>query len=274
MLNLENAIVSVHWLNKHLNNPKLVLLNASIPKVTDDTHTQENNQIPNSIFFDLKNKFSDIKAPFPNTFPSEQQFQNEARQLGINKDSIIIVYDDKGLYSSPRAWWMFKAFNHKNVAVLDGGLPAWLEAGYEVENEKKYIIDSGDFVAKYQPKLMKFFKDVKKETSNPSHKIIDARSEARFKGIVAEPRKGLRSGKIPNSINLPFENILNGYTLKDKNDLNTIFNSILNKEDQITFSCGSGITACVLALGAEIAGFKNLSVYDGSWTEWGSLIPK
>ena len=274
MLSLENAIVSVHWLNKHLYNPKLVLLNASIPKVTHNTQTQENIQIPNSRFFDLKNNFSDIEAPFPNTFPSEQQFQNEARQLGVNKDSIIIIYDDKGIYSSPRAWWMFKAFNHKNVAVLDGGLPAWLDSGYEIESVKTYFIEQGNFIAKYQSNLMKYFEDVKKESSNPYHKIVDARSEDRFNSKVSEPRKGLRSGKIPNSINLPFENILNGYTLKDKNDLNTIFNSILNKEDQITFSCGSGITACVLALGAEIVGYNNISVYDGSWTEWGSLIPE
>jgi len=271
-LKINNPIVSASWLNEHLPSTNLVILDASIPIVTGrDTKTNE-VQIPFARFFDLKNKFSDSYAPFPTTFPSKEQFTKSAQELGINKDSAIVIYDDKGIYSSPRAWWLFKAFGHDNVAVLDGGLPAWKNANLPVENKQDYEGKLGDFQAKYQPELMKFFEDVKKESQNKKHLIIDARSERRFKGLDPEPRAGLRSGTIPNSVNLPFENLLIDQQFKSKEELKKIFSKVAKNEDQITFSCGSGITACVLALGAEMAGFKNLSVFDGSWTEWGSLV--
>ena len=119
-----------------------------------------------------------------------------------------------------------------------------------------------------------FFNDVKQASETKSHIIIDARSEARFKSLVAEPRDGLRSGTIPNSVNLPFEDLLDGNQLKSKADIEAKFQKLASKADPMVFSCGSGITACVLALGAEISGYKNIAVYDGSWTEWGSLVPE
>ena len=271
-MKINNPIVSVSWLNEHLMSPNLVILDASIPIVTGGDSTLNDVQIPSSRFFDLKNKFSDNDAPFPTTFPSAEQFTKSSQELGINKDSAIVIYDDKGIYSSPRAWWLFKAFGHNNVAVLDGGFPAWKKANYAVENKHHFEGKAGNFKAKYRPELMKFFEDLKKESQDREHIIIDARSERRFKGLDPEPRAGLRSGTIPNSVNIPFEDLLVDQHFKNKNELNTIFKRFAKQEDNLTFSCGSGITACVLALGAEMAGYKNLSVYDGSWTEWGSLV--
>ena len=272
ILKITEPLVSVNWLNNNLGAPNLIILDATIPKVTSGGSSNNEEQIPTSRFFDLKNKFSDVSAPFPTTFPSEEQFSKSAKELGINNDSAIVIYDEQGIYSSPRAWWLFKAFGHENVAVLDGGFPAWKKANFKVEEKHVFKGEIGDFKAKYRPELMKYFVDIKRNVQDKDYLVIDARSEARFKCLEPEPRVGLRMGTIPNSINIPFENLFVNDCFKNKNDLEAIFKEVVKKENQITFSCGSGITACVLALGAEMAGYKNLSVYDGSWTEWGSLV--
>ncbi len=273
-LSINTPLVSVEWLHSNLNSENLVILDASIKKVVGGDDSKSEVQIPNTRFFDLKEAFSDTSAPFPTTFPSEQQFTNSAQILGINKDSAIVVYDDQGIYSSARVWWLFKAMGHENVAVLNGGLPQWINSGFETESKILNKPDLGNFEAHYKPELMKYFDDVKKASSEKSYIIIDARSEARFKSLEAEPRKGLRSGTIPNSVNLPFEDLLDKNQLKSKEVIEAKFMKLAKKDEPLIFSCGSGITACVLALGAEILGYKNISVYDGSWTEWGSLVPE
>lgn len=266
-INLTSPIVSVKWLKNHINEENLIVLDGTINKVFDALL----EQIPNARFFDIKKKFSDVSNPFPSAFPSTEQFQNEARQLGINNTSAIVVYDDKGIYSSARVWWLFKAFGFTNIAVLNGGFPAWKNAGFNTETMQNYKGHSGNFVAKLQPHFMRFFNDIEKASKNETHKIIDARSTGRFNCIEPEPRAGLRMGTIPNSVNLPFSNLLTNGILKSKKELAKAFYMVAEKDDPIIFSCGSGITACVLALGAEISGYKNISVYDGSWTEYGSL---
>lgn len=265
---IASPIVSVEWLQENLSATNLIVLDGTINKVFDASQ----NQIPNTRFFDIKKKFSDVSNPFPSAFPSAEQFQNNARALGINKNSAIVVYDDKGIYSSARVWWLFKAFGFNNVAVLNGGFPAWLNAEYQTEPMTLYKGDLGSFEAKHQPEFMRFFEDVKKISKEKTHKIIDARSENRFKSLEAEPRAGLRSGTIPSSVNLPFKNLFKDGLLMQKDELIPIYNTLANQEEDIVFSCGSGITACVLALGAIISGYNNISVYDGSWTEWGSLV--
>jgi len=265
-------LVSVDWLNTHLNNPEILVFDASMDKVTSDVNDTEDLQIPKAQFFDIKNVFSNISDPFPNAVPSEIQFTEEAQKLGVNSDSKIVVYDDKGIYSSARVWYLFKAFGFNNIAVLDGGLPKWKEAGYELTQKSNNSKLKGDFVAKYDSNRFKFFKDIQESSKNKNHLIIDARSEDRFKGLVLEPRKGLRSGSIPNSVNIPFSKILvNGQCFKTKEDIQKEFDAVNTNDEHLVFSCGSGITACVLALGAELIGKSNVSVYDGSWTEYGSL---
>lgn len=263
-------IVSVNWLNENLNATNLVVLDASIPNVSESNETANEFCIPNARFFDLKQKFSDTSAPFPNTMPSKEQFEEEAQKLGVNKSSFIVVYDDKGIYSSPRAWWLFRVFGFNNIAVLDGGLPAWTEAYLPLNKKECYNGTKGDFIALEPNNSMLFFNDIQRIEANNSCQIVDARSENRFKGIVAEPRKGLHSGRIPNSINLPYTELLNKGRLKSESEIKSIFSTII-KNKPLVFSCGSGITACILALAADLLGFNNVSVYDGSWTEYGTL---
>ncbi|KAB1071896.1 sulfurtransferase [Tamlana haliotis] len=267
-INIEEPVVSVSWLHEHLEASNLVILDGTIAKVFD----ADSEQIPKARFFDIKQKFSNVADPFPSAFPSEAQFQEEARQLGINNDSAIVVYDDKGIYSSARVWWLFNAFGYENIAVLNGGFPEWKKSSYATEKHQAYQGAQGDFVARLQPNFMQFFPDVKNASETKSHNIIDARSSGRFNCEVPEPREGLRMGTIPNSVNLPFTDLLVDGKLKGKEALKKAFEGLAKPEDPIIFSCGSGITACVLALGATIAGYHNIKVYDGSWTEWGSLV--
>lgn len=254
-----------------MNGSNLIILDASMKKATETDADLASVQIPNARFFDIKQVFSNLKDPFPNAVPSEGQFTKEVQNLGINKDSAIVVYDDKGIYSSARVWWMFNAFGHDNIAVLNGGLPEWIKYNCKTEPKKKIESQRGDFVGKYNPDYFKFFDDIQKSSSHKNDLILDARSADRFQGLVEESRKGLRSGHIPKSKSLPYSELLIGYKLKDKNELISIFNKFDSSAKELIFSCGSGITACILALGAEIAGLKKLSVYDGSWTEYGSL---
>lgn len=263
-------IVSVEWLNTHLNDEHLIVLNATITKVVGNASEIENIQIPNTQFFDIKKEFSNVNAEFPNTIPSEEQFQNATKKLGINTNSKIVVYDDLGIYSSPRAWWLFKAFGFNNVAVLNGGLPEWINKGFNTEAKQENTKPFGNFIASYNPENVVFFNDLETISEDNNYKIIDARSSDRFNCIVPEPRQGLRSGTIPNSLNLPYNQVLNGNTIKSKEELVGVFNGLANKNQHLVFSCGSGITASILALASTIAGYNN-SVYDGSWTEYGSL---
>ncbi len=269
---LETDLVSVDWLKVHLNAENLIVLDATIGKIIDVKSSNKSMQIQNARFFDIKKKFSNTEAEFPNTFPSEIQFETEAKALGINNDSAIIIYDDKGIYSSARAWWLFKCFGHDNVAVLDGGLPEWVTKGFKVSHEHLKEIKIGDFKAKIKPEGIINIKTLQRIVEDKSCIIIDARSAERFNSEVPEPREGLRRGTIPNSINIPFLDLLENGVFKPVDKLKSIFNKKSSKEKELVFSCGSGITACVLALGATLSGYDKLSVYDGSWTEYGTLM--
>ena len=262
-------IVSVKWLKDHLNHPNVVVLNGTIQKASSNSQLEE-QQIENARFFDIKNAFSDTSAEFPNTIPSEIQFQTEAQKLGINHDDFIVVYDEFGIYSSPRVWWLFKTFGHNNVAVLDGGFPEWKAQKFptEVKTEKQY--NSGNFIAKYNPNNIVYFESLEAINKDPNFKIIDARSNDRFMCRVPEPREGLRSGHIPNSVNLPYQNILNEHKFQHKEQIASTFKDLANNNQHLVFTCGSGITASILSLAATLLGYNN-SVYDGSWTEYGTL---
>ena len=267
----KSPIVSVEWLNQNIEAANLIILDENKKKVTSNSLEQTNKQIPCTRFFDIKNSFSDTSSEFPNTVPLVEQFNKEAKRLGINNDSAIVVYDDKGIYSSARAWYLFNAFGYKNIAVLDGGLPEWEKAGFQVVDKFDIEFKIGDFEGVYNPNYFKFFEDIESISNNTDCLILDARSNNRFEGLVEEPRKGLRSGNIPNSVNLPFSSLLNGNCLKPKNELEVIFKDLNASKMKMVFSCGSGITACILALAANVINNEDISLYDGSWTEYGSL---
>ncbi|MGB5171068.1 MAG: sulfurtransferase [Eudoraea sp.] len=257
-------LISVTWLHQNLGNPKLVILEAGI----DIEDYQNNRSIHGTRYFDLKNTFRDLSNPLPNTLPNPEEFQKNVRLLCVNKDSIIVVYDRKGIYFSPRVWWLFNVMGHSNIAILDGGLPAWVNQGFTIEDpsEKKYKI--GSFTANFQKNLVRYYPTVLENTETQNEILIDVRSRGRFNGTEKEPRKGLRSGNIPHSINLPYTEVLSNGKYKSLEEIKSLLSKaeLLNKP--FIFSCGSGITACIIMLAAELVSSTPKSVYDGSWTEW------
>lgn len=263
-------IVSTAWLHTHLEDPKLIILDASLKDNQSSLKTDlENIQIKGSRFFDIKNTFSETNNPLPNTLPSPEKFEEEARKLGINKNSTIVVYDTLGIYSSPRVWWLFKIMGHENVTILDGGLPAWVEEGYETEKiNRKDIYPIGDFEANFNPNLVKTKEQVLKNIQTKEAILIDARAENRFKGIGDEPRPGLRSGHIPRSINIPYTQLLHDGKFLPKEALLKILKPT---NRPLIFTCGSGVTACIDLIAFELISDVPKSIYDGSWTEWGQL---
>jgi len=272
-INITKPLVSVNWLHQNSDATNLIVLNGTLAKVTTLKAGQdaENQCIPNARFFDIKKVFSLQKAQFPNTVLEPKDFEARARELGINKDSCIVVYDEHGIYSSPRVWWLFKAMGHDNIAVLDGGLPRWKKAGYAIEAKRERHFEQGNFTEKYNAGLLINSKSVLNALKDTTKQIIDARSSGRFYATSPEPRAEVRSGHIPTSKSLPYSSVLNGSELKSRTDLQKLFENVSDEKKALIFSCGSGITACVLALGATVSGRTNLAVYDGSWTEWGSL---
>ena len=269
-LKITKPLVSVDWLYSNLKNEHLIILDCTIPKVTENiVSTEEKGQILGAKFFDIKNVFSDKKSSLPNTILSVEEFEEKAQKLGINNKSCIVVYDNLGIYSSARVWWMFQLMGFTNIAVLDGGLPEWKKHNFPVEIPQQKTVSKGNFKVNYQPEKIKFTSQVLSVIKNNTILIIDARSKGRFYGTAPEPRSDVKSGHIPNSVSLPFSEVLVNGKMKSEEELKNIFKDYKEKQE-IIFSCGSGITASILALGAELIGIKNYSVYDGSWTAWGS----
>lgn len=267
-----NPIVSVKWLFENLENQNLVILDAS-PRENKSDLTPEftNIQIKGARYFDMEMLFFDQESNLPNMIPNEAYFTKECQQLGINKESLIVVYDNLGVYTSPRVWWMFRAMSHSKVVVLDGGLSAWKKDSYPTEPNGKEESFSGNFIAKYQPNLVIDHSVVLENIKSKKMLIIDARSEGRFKGLTPEPREKMSSGHIPNSLNLPFEKVLDNGKMKSKSALKKIFENLNIGKQPLSFTCGSGITACIILLASELISENKKVLYDGSWAEWGQM---
>lgn len=263
-------LLSITDLEKLIDNPKLILLDATIDKVNQKIDNTNIKLIPKSLFFDIENDFSDHTSGLPHTPVDAKTFTSKVQQLGIDEDSILVIYDRWGVYSSPRAWWLFKYMGHKHVFVLNGGLPAWEANHLPLTNSHIQASKKGNFIANINQNWFTDKAAVLSALNISSSKIVDARGEGRFRGTSPEPRAGVRSGHIPNSTNVPFENVLNNIYLKKPLELKEQYLNHLTEEGSNIFTCGSGITASILALAAHEAGYKNIAVYDGSWTEWGS----
>ena len=262
-------IVSVDWLAKNLEDEHLILLDASFSGPKGNKTSKLNNlTIPGARFFNLKEKFSDKSSSFPNTMPSSKQFEQECQKLGVNQNSMIVVFDNQGIYSSPRVWWMFKVMGHENVAVLNGGLPEWVNKNYNILEIDQRNYRKGNFKANFHKRFVKRYEDILNNIESNTFTIVDARSEGRFNGTEKEPRAHLKSGNIPNSVNIPFKEVLKNGKFKSSSELKQIFTSkdLISKD--LIFSCGSGLTACIVLLASEIAFKKSRFIYDGSWTEW------
>lgn len=266
---LFDSIVSVQWLAENLSAENLILFDASMKPVFQVANPAPETPayIPGSVRFDFDNVLCDHNTSLPHMMPSPEFFTEEMQKLGVNNDSAIVVYDKINIYSSPRAWWMFKAFGHDQVAVLDGGLPAWIQAGYETTSTLATPTQRGDFASSPRGGLIIDSNVVLQALADSAYSVIDARSAGRFKGQSPEPRAGLRGGHMPGAFNIPFADVLTDGKLSSKSVLRNIFEQ--HKDKKMIFSCGSGVSATVVALAAEQAGYKDLAVYDGSWSEWG-----
>jgi len=270
-LQVSSSLVSVDWLFENLQHHNLIILDATLKKVSQKELSKEaqTKRIPKALDFDLKNRFKDLDATLPNTMPSPEYFTQEVQKLGINQDSTIIIYDHHGIYSAPRAWWIFKVMGHNNVAVLNGGFPEWKKQDFPIENKSTSNNSKGNFKANFQSHLLVDANVLLENLENPAFAILDARSNGRFTATEPEPRKSLRGGHIPGSKNLPIKEIIQEGKMLPPKELKKIYDELKVEDKNLVLSCGSGITACVIALGADQAGHEDKCVYDGSWTEWG-----
>ena len=266
---------------------EVVVFDASAPPVVPgyeslNSHVPEADWriIPGARRFDFDTRLCDPDATLPHMMPSAALFEKEVRSLGLNTHSLVVIYDDVGVYASPRGWWMLKAMGHDNVAVLDGGLRAWIDAGNPTEAGgaqwragKKASGDDyteGDYVA--IPRLDAFVDSAAVATAltDSNCRVLDARSTARFNAEAPEPRPGVRGGHMPGSLSFPFQTVLNGEKMKSALELALMLAPIAQRNQRVVTSCGSGLTACVVTFAASLAGYTHLSVYDGSWADWGA----
>jgi thiosulfate/3-mercaptopyruvate sulfurtransferase len=268
-----DPLVSTEWLAANLGKPNVKVIDASfkmpgvLPLPKDDFLAKH---IPGAVFFDV-DAVSDHSNPLPHMFPSAEQFGRDVGALGIGNDDTVVVYDSGGWVAGPRAWWMFLSFG-KDVRILNGGLKKWVAEGRKVESGEASPKPS-TFKANFDARRVRNVQQLVANLSSRAEQVIDARANERYQGKVAEPRPGLRSGHIPGSLSLPYNNLFNAATgeMKSLDELRAAFTGAgVKLESPIVTSCGSGVSAAVLTLALYRLGVENPALYDGSWTEWGA----
>lgn len=271
---MAHTLVSVNWLSDHLNDTSVIVLDASyhLPTAQRDPDMEFVEQhIPGAVRFDIE-EISDQGSDLPHMLPSAEDFDSAMQYLGVGNGMQIIIYDSIGLFSAARAWWMFRYFGHYEVAVLDGGLPAWIAAGCATESGRgKVKPPPYRFKSKQHLDWTATTEHLKENITSNEYLVLDARAKPRFRGDVSEPRPGMRSGHIPQSTNMPFTELLDSQTglFKPADKVSERFGQAGVDNRPVVVTCGSGVTACVLALGLEVAGLTEPKLYDGSWSEWG-----
>jgi thiosulfate/3-mercaptopyruvate sulfurtransferase len=270
------SLVETYWLEKNLNNVKIIDCSWHMPQTKRNGRDEYNKyHIPNAIFFDLDEN-SKKDTDLPHMLVEKIYWEKIVSKMGIKNDDMVVIYDNSDVISSCRCWFNFIYFGHdpKLVSVLNGGFKKWFEEERETTNQKTYI-QLSKYKSFEKKILVKDKKLINENITQQKFKIIDARSRDRFDGKISEPRKGLRSGSITNSFCIPFNECLNeDKTFKNQKELEAIFNTCLKNinDENIVFSCGSGVTACVLALAYSLINDKYLPcIYDGSWAEYGLI---
>lgn len=272
-LELPDSLVDVNWLQQHLDHPDLVIFDASwhMPASARDGEKEwAEKHIPGARFFDFDRKICRPGGDLPHMMPDEALFTREVQALGLSQHSQVVIYDALGMFSAARAWWMLRAMGCLDCALLDGGLPAWESAAYPLQSKQQSRDHApGDFVARQDASAFVDAAAVLAALPGEDKRILDARPAARFRGEADEPRAGLRRGHMPGAINLPFGDLFEQGKLKPAAQLKAIMDPLLRGSEGVICSCGSGVTACILAFAAHRVGYDKLAVYDGSWCEWG-----
>ena len=265
-------LVSSEWLAGALGAPDLMVFDATkyLPNEPFDGLTKYREaHIPGARFFDI-DVVADPDTTLPHMAPTAGHFARLMGELGISNTTRVIFYDQKGLQSSARGWWLMKLFGHEKAAVLDGGLPKWLAEARATESGDAKQATPTSYTPDFRADLVKGIGDVKRIIASGSALILDARAKGRFDGSAPEPRPGLPSGHMPGAKSVPFNELLNAdFTMKDAATLRARFAAAgADGTTPIVTSCGTGVTACILALGLKQAGLGDAAIYDGSWTEW------
>ncbi|MFN4282085.1 MAG: 3-mercaptopyruvate sulfurtransferase [Alphaproteobacteria bacterium] len=270
-------LVSTDWLADRLGRPDLKILDGSwhMPAQNRDAKAEfAAARLPGARFFDI-DAIADTASSLPHMLPAPADFGAAVGALGIGNEDDVVIYDSVGIFAAPRVWWTFRAFGHSRVAVLDGGLPKWRRENRPLETGAVVAAPTPkNFRASPREKLVRDAAAMRDNIDSQKELVLDARSEGRFKGVEPEPRAGLKGGHIPRSRNLPFQALIDGAsgTMKPAEDLRAIFAAAgVTAKQRVTASCGSGLTAAILAFGLYLTGRDDVAVYDGSWSEWGAL---
>ena len=274
MASFENdALVSTDWLAAHLDAPDVRVVDASYYLPHEGLDARQEfalHHIPGAVFFDI-DEIADSGTDLPHMVPPPEKFSSRVRKLGLGDGVRIVVYDQRGMWSAPRVWWTFRYFGHRDIVVLDGGLVKWLAEGRPVEDgparpsERHFTPRVDSFLLRDRDQMMANLKSRREQ-------VLDARSTGRFEGSAAELWPGRRGGHIPGSLNLPFDRLLDreSQTLKPAAELRTEIEAAgIDMSRPVVTTCGSGVTAAILALGLHVAGHRDVALYDGSWAEWG-----
>jgi thiosulfate/3-mercaptopyruvate sulfurtransferase len=267
------ALVSTEWLARHLQAPDLRVVDGTwhMPGSGRNARAEyEARHIPGAVFFDI-DEIADEGSKLPHMLPSPEKFSARVRKLGLGDGNRIVVYDAHGMTSAARVWWTFRVMGHKDVAVLDGGLPKWLAERRPVEDTRPPPRER-HFSARLNHTLVKDKAAVTRNLKSRRFQLLDARSAGRFQATEAEPWPGRRSGHIPGSRNLPYTELLDPAhkTFLPADALAAKFETAgIDLKKPVVTSCGSGVTAAILALGLHLIGHEDVAVYDGSWAEWG-----
>jgi thiosulfate/3-mercaptopyruvate sulfurtransferase len=273
MTTADDPLVSTDWLAAHLSDASVKLIDASfklpgvLPLPKDDYLAAH---IPGAVFFDV-DAVSDHANPLPHMFPSAEQFGRDVGALGIGNDDLVVLYDAGGWVAAPRAWWMFLSYGHDKVRILDGGLKKWRAEGRAVE-AGAVSPKPATFTAAYDAARVRSIDEMIANVASRKEQVIDARAADRFEGRAAEPRAGLRSGHIPGSRNLPYNQLFDAATgaMKPLEELRKAFAGAgVDMDQPVVTSCGSGVSAAVLTLALYRLGVRGTALYDGSWSEWG-----
>jgi len=266
-------LVDTEWLARNVTTPDVAIVDGSWHLPTSGRNAREDyasGHIPGAQFFDI-DEISDSKNPLPHMLPSTVLFASKMKAMGIGDGVRVVVYDSNGIQSAARVWWMLRVMGHRDVAVLDGGLKKWMAEDRQIDDLPPPPRARCHFTPRFNAGLVRDIDDMRKLIGGSTIQIVDARPPGRFTGEQPEPRAGLRCGHMPGALNVPAGSVVNADgTMKSPAELIRIFEDAgVDPGGPVVTSCGSGVTACVVALAFATLGREDVPVYDGSWSEWG-----